>query len=73
MWLESPSAAADDETLDRLADRVVWSHGETRRPLPGLALAAAVARAHGGELLCAPGAGGLAIGLALSLRSDPPA
>lgn len=51
--------------LEALPASVLTSHEQTRRALPGLALAAAVARAHGGRLALQAGRAGLVVTLRL--------
>jgi CheY-like chemotaxis protein len=55
------------EALAAAREAVLLNRDDTRQPYPGLALAGAVARGHGGRLLARPTSGGLLLGLRLPL------
>ena len=66
--IHSRDVDLDAAALDGLASAGLLNRDDTREVYPGLALAAAVARNHGGRLLARSGAEGVVLGLRLPLR-----
>jgi len=65
--VHSADVNLDEGTLGHLRESVLLNDDDTREVYPGLALAEAVARNHGGRLIARPGREGVILGLRLPL------